>query len=163
MKSSQTLSAFAAVISGLALASGHTAAQAQMPMPAQTPPGQPMQMPMQMPAQQPGQPMPMQMPMQMPAQQPGQVMRGQADGEITRIVKETNRITIKHGPVPEMDMQPMTMVYQVKDPGLFDKVKVGDKVRFKMLREGGAMYVESFEPQQGGKLLEAPADPHAAH
>lgn len=104
-----------------------------------------------------------QRPMQMPAQPQGQVMRGEVDGEIMRIVKDTNRITIKHGEIPAMDMKSMTMVYQVKDPALLDKVKVGDKVHFKMLREGGAMYVEGFEAPKGGLLLEAPEDLHAGH
>lgn len=108
---------------------------------------------------------PMPMPMPMPAQPQGQVMRGDVDGEIMRVVKDTKRITIKHGEIPAMDMKAMTMVYQVKDPALLDQVKVGDKVHFTMLREGGAMYVEKFGPATGGgaKIEEALPDPHAAH
>ena len=104
--------------------------------------------------------------MQMPMQMQGQ--RGQAEGEVTRIAKETNRITLKHGPIQAMDMAAMTMVYQVKDPALLDKVKVGDKVRFTALRENGAMFLESVEPAgaapaAGGMMMEALPDPHAEH
>jgi Cu(I)/Ag(I) efflux system periplasmic protein CusF len=109
----------------------------------------------------------MQMPMPMATPAPGQAMRGQTEGEVTRIAKDTNRITLKHGPIQAMDMAGMTMVFQVKDPALLDKVKVGDKVRFTVLRENGAMFVEALEPAgaapTAGKLLEAPEDPHAAH
>ena len=52
------------------------------------------------------------------------------DGEIRKVDKETRKITIKHGEIKSLDMPPMTMVFQVRDPALLDKVKPGDKVRF---------------------------------
>ncbi len=52
------------------------------------------------------------------------------DGEVRKVSKDTNKITIKHGEIKNLDMPPMTMVFQVKDPAMLDKVKAGDKVRF---------------------------------
>ncbi len=52
------------------------------------------------------------------------------DGEVRKVSKDTGKITLKHGEIKNLDMPPMTMVFQVKDPGLLDKVKPGDKVRF---------------------------------
>ena len=44
------------------------------------------------------------------------------DGEIRKVDKDAKKITIKHGPMPSLDMPAMTMVFQVKDPALLDKV-----------------------------------------
>ena len=52
------------------------------------------------------------------------------DGEVRKVSKDTGKITLKHGEIKNLDMPPMTMVFQVKDTGLLDKVKAGDKVRF---------------------------------
>lgn len=64
-----------------------------------------------------------------------------ADGEIRKIDKDTKKITIKHGEIKNLDMPPMTMVFQVKDPAMLDKVQTGDKIKFKVVREDGKMLV----------------------
>lgn len=46
-------------------------------------------------------------------------------GEVRKVDKEAKKITIKHGEIKNLEMPPMTMVYQVKDPALLDKVKAG--------------------------------------
>lgn len=68
-----------------------------------------------------------------------------ADGEVRKIDKGAKKITLKHGEIKSMDMPPMTMVYQVQDPALLDKVKEGDKVRFTAEKVGGAYTVTSIE------------------
>lgn len=52
------------------------------------------------------------------------------DGDVRKVDKDARKITIKHGEIKHLDMPPMTMVFQVKDPALLDRVKAGDKVRF---------------------------------
>jgi len=70
-----------------------------------------------------------------------------ADGEVRRVDKDAQKITIRHGPLPSLDMpQPMTMVYRVKDPALLDAVKPGDKVKFEAENIGGAFTVTKIEP-----------------
>jgi len=69
-----------------------------------------------------------------------------ADGEIRKVDKDAKKITIKHGPIPSLDMPPMTMVFQVKDPAMLDKVKAGDKVRFDAEKLGGAYTLTRIEP-----------------
>jgi len=81
----------------------------------------------------------------------GQGMMGQsaadmADGEIRKVDKDAKKITIKHGAIAHMDMPPMTMVYQVKDPAMLDQVKAGDKVKFSADKMGGAYVVTRIEP-----------------
>ena len=39
-----------------------------------------------------------------------------SDGEVRRVDKEAKKLTIKHGPIPNLDMESMTMVFHVKDP-----------------------------------------------
>lgn len=69
-----------------------------------------------------------------------------ADGEIRRIDMASKKITIKHGVIKSLDMPGMTMVFQVKDPALLDKIKTGDKVRFRAEKANGAMVVTEMEP-----------------
>jgi len=42
----------------------------------------------------------------------------------------------------------MTMVFQVKDPALLEKAKVGEKVRFKAEKNDGAIVVTDIQPAQ---------------
>jgi Cu/Ag efflux protein CusF len=69
-----------------------------------------------------------------------------SDGEVRKVDKDAKKITIKHGPLVNLDMPPMTMVFQVKDPGLLDKVKAGDKVKFQAEKIGGAFTITRIEP-----------------
>jgi Cu/Ag efflux protein CusF len=68
-----------------------------------------------------------------------------ADGEVRKIDKDAGKITLKHGPIKSLDMPPMTMVFQVKDRALLDKVKSGDKVRFAAEEKAGAYVVTAIE------------------
>lgn len=68
-----------------------------------------------------------------------------ADGEVRRIDRDAAKLTLKHGPLKNLDMPPMTMVFQVKDRALLDKVKVGDKVRFAVEQVAGAYVVTAIE------------------
>ncbi len=69
-----------------------------------------------------------------------------AEGEIRKVDMEAKKITIKHGEIKSLDMPGMTMVFQVKDPAMLDKVKAGDKVRFKAEKAGGAIVVTDIQP-----------------
>ena len=73
---------------------------------------------------------------------------GLSDGEVRKVDKDAKKITIKHGPLANLDMPPMTMVFQVKDPALLDKVKAGDKVKFQAEKVGGAFTVTKIERAQ---------------
>ncbi len=68
-----------------------------------------------------------------------------SDGEVRKIDKETGKITIKHGPIKHLDMPPMSMVFTAKDPALLNKAKVGDKIRFDVVDEGGKLIVTDIQ------------------
>src|SRR5712671_4900199 len=62
-------------------------------------------------------------------------------GEIRKVDKDARKLTIKHGPLTNLEMPAMTMVFRVKDPAILDKVKEGDKVKFVASRENGEITV----------------------
>ncbi len=67
-----------------------------------------------------------------------------AGGEVTKLDKAGNRITIKHGGIKNLDMPPMTMSFRVRDPKLLDGVAVGDRVRFAAERIDGQYTVTAL-------------------
>lgn len=68
-----------------------------------------------------------------------------ADGEVRKIDKEAGKITLKHGPIKDLDMPGMTMVFQVRDKALLDVVKAGDKVKFQAVSENGKLVVTEIK------------------
>ena len=73
-----------------------------------------------------------------------------AEGEVRKVDKDAGKVTIKHGPIKtdKLDMDPMTMVFRVKDRTMLDSVKAGDKVKFKVVDEQGQMTVTDIRPAQ---------------
>jgi len=69
-------------------------------------------------------------------------------GEVRRIDKSNSKITLRHGPIKNLDMPPMTMVFQVRDAALLESLKVGDKVLFSAESVKGAYFVTQIVPAQ---------------
>lgn len=69
-----------------------------------------------------------------------------ADGEVRKIDLEAGKVTLKHGEIKSLDMPAMTMVFVVKDKALLGKLKTGDKVRFKVVNDGGKFTVTDLQP-----------------
>ncbi|MDP3171915.1 MAG: copper-binding protein [Polaromonas sp.] len=69
-----------------------------------------------------------------------------SEAEVRKVDKDAGKITLKHGEIKNLDMPPMSMVFQVKDKALLDKVKTGDKVGFTADKVNGAYTVMSIEP-----------------
>jgi len=67
-------------------------------------------------------------------------------GEIRKVDTDARKLTIMHEAIKNVDMPAMTMAFQVKDPSMLDRVKVGDKVMFNVEQVGGAMVVTKIEP-----------------
>ena len=68
-----------------------------------------------------------------------------AEGEVRKVDKETGKITLRHGPIANLEMPAMSMVFQVKDPAFLDQVKAGDKVRFQAEKVGSQYTVTHIE------------------
>lgn len=71
---------------------------------------------------------------------------GTGEGEVRKIDKTAKKITLRHGPIQELDMESMTMVFQVADPAMLDRVAIGNKVKFTVRQGGGALTLLSIEP-----------------
>lgn len=69
-----------------------------------------------------------------------------SEAEVRKVDTAAGKITLKHGEIKNLDMPPMTMVFQARDPALLTKVKAGDKVRFTADKLNGAYTVLSLEP-----------------
>jgi Cu/Ag efflux protein CusF len=67
------------------------------------------------------------------------------DGQVTKIDESAGKITLKHGPIKNLDMDSMTMVFRVKDPSMLKAVKVGDAVKFEAERVNGAITVTKIQ------------------
>ncbi|MBL8523452.1 MAG: copper-binding protein [Betaproteobacteria bacterium] len=67
------------------------------------------------------------------------------DAEVRKIDKDAGKITLKHGEIKNLEMPAMTMVFQVKDAALLDKVKAGDKVKFAAEKSRSGYAVTTIE------------------
>lgn len=68
-----------------------------------------------------------------------------AEGEIRKVDRDTKKITIKHGPIENLYMPAITMVFQVKDAAMPDQVKAGDNINFVADKVNGAYKVMQLE------------------
>ena len=66
-------------------------------------------------------------------------------GEVKKIDKSAGKITIKHGPLVNLGMPAMTMVFRAKDPAMLTQVKTGDKVKFAADKVSGAYTVTKID------------------
>ncbi len=66
-------------------------------------------------------------------------------GVVRKIDSENGKITIKHGPIANLDMPPMSMVFTVKDPSIIADLSKGDKVAFVAAEEDGKLYVTEIK------------------
>jgi Cu/Ag efflux protein CusF len=71
-----------------------------------------------------------------------------AEAEVRRIDRSAGKITLRHGEIRNLDMPPMTMVFEVSDRGLLDIPKVGARVRFKAEKSATGYVVTHIEPVQ---------------
>ncbi|KVL40322.1 copper-binding protein [Burkholderia sp. MSMB1835] len=62
-------------------------------------------------------------------------------GEIRKVDTAAGKLTIKHGPLENLGMDAMTMVFKVKDPAMLSQVKAGDTIDFVAEDVGGALTV----------------------
>jgi Cu(I)/Ag(I) efflux system periplasmic protein CusF len=69
-----------------------------------------------------------------------------SEGEVRKVDKAQGKLTLRHGPIENLDMAAMTMVFRVSDPKLLEGLKTGDKVRFHAEQPNGVLTVTAIEP-----------------
>ena len=67
------------------------------------------------------------------------------NGDMRKIDRDAQKITLKHGEIKNLGMPGMTMVFKVRDAALLDKVQVGSRVRFTAKSADGTIIVTAIE------------------
>ncbi len=80
-----------------------------------------------------------------PTTPPAAVFSVMTDGVVRRIDASSGKITLRHGPIVNLDMPGMTMVFRVQSADMLNKVKVGDAVKFHAEQINGALTVTSIQ------------------
>ena len=81
-----------------------------------------------------------------PAAAAGTAAADMTDAEVRKVDMEGSKITLKHAEIKSLDMPGMTMVFVVKDKSMLDKLKAGDKVKFKAINDAGKFTVTEIQP-----------------
>ena len=66
-------------------------------------------------------------------------------GEVKKVDREAKKVTIQHGPIENLKMPPMTMVFRVKDPAMLEGLEPGAKVRFRAEEADGGYLVTRLQ------------------
>ncbi|KQW42267.1 MULTISPECIES: copper-binding protein [unclassified Roseateles] len=67
------------------------------------------------------------------------------DAEVRKVDRDTGRLTLKHAEIKSLDMPAMTMVFQVRDKAMLDKLQPGTRVQFKAAHDGGKFVVTELK------------------
>lgn len=70
------------------------------------------------------------------------------DAEVRKVDVSAGKITLKHADIPNLDMPPMTMVFQVKDTTPLTTLKAGDQVQFRADKVNGAYLAFDIVPRR---------------
>ncbi|MBF9235162.1 copper-binding protein [Microvirga alba] len=66
-------------------------------------------------------------------------------GVVQKIDEAQGKITLQHGPIKNLDMDGMTMVFRAQDTAMLKEVKAGDKIQFTAERVNGQITVTSIK------------------
>ena len=66
-------------------------------------------------------------------------------GEVKKVDLEAKKLTIKHGPIDNLKMPPMTMVFRVKDPAMLEGLAPGSRIRFRAEEAEGGYLVTKLQ------------------
>jgi Cu/Ag efflux protein CusF len=68
----------------------------------------------------------------------------QVIGEVKKVKPDSGKITIKHEPIPNLDMPGMTMVFRTQEGTDISEYRKGDKVTFTVVEKDGKMMIVSI-------------------
>lgn len=70
------------------------------------------------------------------------------EGLVRKIDRTQGKLTLRHGPLENLGMPAMTMVFRVGDPVWLEQLKIGDNIRFQAERVNGKLTVTQLEVVQ---------------
>lgn len=68
------------------------------------------------------------------------------DGLVKKVDKAAGKVTLSHGPLINLNMPAMTMVFKVANAAWLEQMKPGNKIRFMADSVNGAVTVVHVEP-----------------
>ena len=69
-----------------------------------------------------------------------------AEGLVKKVDKPARKVTVAHGPLANLQMPAMTMVFRVKDAAWLDQMRVDSKILFQADSINGVFTIVRFEP-----------------
>ena len=66
-------------------------------------------------------------------------------GTVTKVDEPQGKLTINHGPIKNLDMDAMTMVFRAGEPAMLKGLKAGDKIKFDADRVNGQITVTKLQ------------------
>jgi Cu/Ag efflux protein CusF len=66
------------------------------------------------------------------------------NGLVTKINAAQGKLTLKHEPIPNLDMDSMTMVFTLADSKMLENLEIGDEVVFEADRVDGRITIISI-------------------
>lgn len=67
------------------------------------------------------------------------------NGTVKKVDTAQGKLTVDHGPIKNLDMDAMTMVFRAGDPDMLKTVKAGDKIKFTAERVNGQITVTKIQ------------------
>jgi Cu/Ag efflux protein CusF len=67
------------------------------------------------------------------------------NGHVQKIDAEQGKVTLRHEPIKNLDMDSMTMVFRVQNPEMLKGLKTGDRVKFAADRVNGLITIIKLE------------------
>ena len=80
-------------------------------------------------------------------------------GVVKKIDAQQGKVTINHGPLINLDMPAMTMVFRVAEPKLLDNLKADDKIQFIAIKKDGALTIVRLEQANSPAVHTQPVVP----
>ena len=71
-----------------------------------------------------------------------------SEGTVKKIDVPSQRVMLAHGPIKNLGMMPMTLMFKVKDPAMLKPLRNEQKVRFRAEDLGGEYIVVHIEATQ---------------
>lgn len=69
----------------------------------------------------------------------------QVNGTVKKVDEAQGKLTIDHGPIKNLDMDAMSMVFRAGDPAMLKGLKAGDKIKFDADRVNGQITVTKLQ------------------
>lgn len=70
------------------------------------------------------------------------------NGVVRKVDRDAQKVTLRHGSIPNLEMPEMTMVFRVADPKMLENLKPTESVLFKAERVDGQLTLTYIEPSR---------------